>query len=162
MLEEGMTLKTMQRVDSQINEEYETRHAKGAHEMLASTTPEEIKSLVRELGKNFDGTSILSSVQTLSLFARSSTDPKAILAAIEHDAEDFAKESPTESHDGTWRDVKKARELTQDSPLGNVTYLLWEKTARKYKETHGEMPRTDEEKRRLEEAKERTQKTKVS
>lgn len=162
MSEEGMSLENLQRFDSQFRKEYETRYAKGAHEMLASVPPEEIKSSVQKLGTSFEGKSILSSVQMLSLFARSNENPEAILTTIEREAEDFVKDSPTENHDGTWKDVKRVRELTQNSPMGNVTYLLWEKTAGKYKEIHGDWPQTDEEKQRLEEAIERAKTVKVS
>jgi len=39
---------------------------------------------------------------------------------------------------------------------------MWEKTAAKYKEIHGEIPQTPEEKQQLQEAKERAKTIKVS
>lgn len=158
----GPTLENMQRFDAQVNQEYMTRYATGAHEMLAAVTPDQIKSSVKEYETSFGGRkNILASVQSLAMFARSNVDPEAILTAIGRDAEDFAKDSPTEHNDGTWEDVRTMNELMANSPLGNITALLWEKTATVYKDRYGKMPETEEEKQRFEDAKVRAKTTKV-
>ena len=162
MAEDGITLENAQKFDAQVNKEYKVRYATGAHKMLSPLTPDEVRSEVQEISTKIEGKSIVSSLSSLSLFARSSENPEAILNAISGAADKFIKDEPNEYDDGTWKDVKTALELTKNGPLSNVAYLLWEETASKYEDIHGHIPQTAEEIKKFEEAKARAPKLKVS
>ncbi len=161
MAEEGISLENIQQMESQVRDEYELRYARGAHKMLSKHAPDEIKDSIRKWSNEFQGKSILSTLQDLSLFARNNDNPEALLKVIEDRAGNFVKDIPDEYNDGIWQDARKAREIASNAPWSNIAYLLWEKTAEKYKEMHGDIPETEEEKKQFEEAKQRAKTTKV-
>ena len=164
MAEGGISLENARQVDTQINREYELRSATGATEAVSRLTPNQIRNEVHGLEKAFEGKDILSTFQRTSLFAKTAKNPEALLKMIDSESERFVKDAPTETHDGTWLDIRRMKELTlaKNSELAQVANLLWEATARKYEERFGKMPQTPEEKQQFEEAKARAKETTVS
>lgn len=166
----NMSLETKKKLDAvselvpQNKTEYEVRIANAAIEGFSSKSVDEVKESVAKLENEFgDKKEILSALKSIALFARTTDNPEALLNTIDQHAESFVKETPTEQHDGTWHDVRKARELAvNDIGINNVAHLMWEKTSRRYIDMYGEMPQTQEEKQKFEDAKKRATKLKVS
>ena len=83
MSEGGISLENMQRVDAQINREYEVRYANAAIQELSQRSVEEIRASVKELEERFgDRKDILSTLQSIALFTRTAIDPETVLSGL--------------------------------------------------------------------------------